>query len=86
MARPWASAPGNLAFSLLLRPKTAAELPKLNFAAAVAVATTAHDYGIAARVKWPNDVWIGDKKAAGVLLDANLMGQDIQACIGIGVR
>jgi len=58
----------------------------MNFAVALAVASTARDAGITAHVKWPNDVWIGEKKTAGILLDSTFMGRDINACIGVGVR
>ena len=35
-------------------------------------------------IKWPNDVWIGDRKCAGVLIEAR--PQDGWAVIGIGVN
>ena len=77
---------GNLYFSVLLRPTSAAELPKLNFAVAIAVAKTARDNGVIANVKWPNDVWIGDKKVSGVIVDSSFMGKQITAVVGCGVR
>ena len=39
---------------------------------------------VAAAIKWPNDVWIGDRKCAGVLIEAR--PQDGWAVIGVGVN
>jgi BirA family transcriptional regulator, biotin operon repressor / biotin---[acetyl-CoA-carboxylase] ligase len=39
---------------------------------------------VGAAIKWPNDVWIGDRKCAGVLIEAR--PQDGWAVIGVGVN
>jgi BirA family biotin operon repressor/biotin-[acetyl-CoA-carboxylase] ligase len=36
------------------------------------------------RIKWPNDVWIGERKCAGVLIEAR--PQDGWAVIGVGLN
>jgi biotin-(acetyl-CoA carboxylase) ligase len=42
--------------------------------------------GVAASIKWPNDVWVNGKKLAGMLVDTSVMGSNVGAVIGIGVR
>lgn len=43
--------------------------------------------GHAVRIKWPNDIMIGDKKAAGILIENVVRGQDWQwAVVGIGLN
>lgn len=38
-------------------------------------------------IKWPNDIYIGHKKVAGILLENNLQGMQIKQCVaGMGVN
>ena len=44
-------------------------------------------HGIEARIKWPNDIWVGDKKICGILIENILDGTGIGASIiGIGLN
>jgi len=80
----WFAAPGeSLAFSIIVRPTEPKALwPRLALAAGLAVAEAleacARDVGI----KWPNDVWIGRRKVAGILVEA---AEDF-AVVGIGIN
>lgn len=69
--RTWQTLDGNLAATLLLRPK-ASPPAQLSFAAALAVADMVSAYApqAAVTVKWPNDVLLEGKKLAGILLEA----------------
>lgn len=80
----WFSPPGeSLAFSLVARPGEPKPMwPRLALAAGVAVAEAIERHGLAAGIKWPNDVWVGRRKVAGVLVEA---GRDF-AIIGIGLN
>jgi len=80
----WFSPPGeSLAFSILLKPSEPKALwPRLALAAGLAVAEAAESFGPAAGIKWPNDVWIGRRKVAGILVEA---GKDY-AIVGIGMN
>jgi BirA family transcriptional regulator, biotin operon repressor / biotin---[acetyl-CoA-carboxylase] ligase len=80
----WFSAPGeSLAFSILLRPKEPKALwPRLALAAGLSVAEAVESFGPATGIKWPNDVWIGRRKVAGILVEA---GYDF-AIVGIGIN
>ena len=81
---PWFSAPGeSLAFSVLLRPQEPKAIwPRLSLAAGVAVAEAVESFGAGAGIKWPNDIWIGSRKVAGILVEA---GADF-AIVGIGIN
>ena len=71
--RIWDSQPGNLAATLLLRPRRRAAVARsLSFAAALAVADMVAHFAPQprSRVKWPNDVLLDGRKLAGILLEA----------------
>jgi BirA family transcriptional regulator, biotin operon repressor / biotin---[acetyl-CoA-carboxylase] ligase len=71
--RVWASPAGDgLTFSLLLRPAVPA--PRLGWlpllAGLAVVDALAETCGLAARLKWPNDVLVDGRKVAGLLAEA----------------
>ena len=78
----WFSPPGeSLAFSILIRPQEPKALwPRLALAAGLAVAEAVESFGVQAGIKWPNDVWIRNRKVAGILVES---GNDF-AVVGIG--
>ena len=98
----WESDEGcNLLFSLLLVPESllASEMFVLSEAMALSVAdaveaqlaTATATNGIRASepvaVKWPNDVYVGDAKVAGILFENELAGTRLGRCIiGCGVN
>lgn len=78
-ARSWYDEPGaSLLLSILVRPRLAFPLlPTLSLATGVAVAETlARSAGLAARLKWPNDVLVSGRKIAGVLLESRIDGAE----------
>jgi BirA family biotin operon repressor/biotin-[acetyl-CoA-carboxylase] ligase len=80
----WVCPPGEgLAFSVLLRPRENKALwPRLSLAAGLAVAEAIERLGLAAEVKWPNDVWIAGRKVAGILVEAG----DDHVVVGVGIN
>jgi BirA family biotin operon repressor/biotin-[acetyl-CoA-carboxylase] ligase len=42
--------------------------------------------GLEARLKWPNDLYVGRRKLAGVLSEARTQGEDSYLAVGIGVN
>ncbi len=88
----WTSVPGNLYMSLILRPDIAAALTgQLSFMAAVALAETFRELlpiTVQINLKWPNDVLLNDRKAAGILLESEINGdKPVEwVVIGIGVN
>jgi BirA family biotin operon repressor/biotin-[acetyl-CoA-carboxylase] ligase len=88
--RSWLSPGGEgLYLSIVLRPRIKArESPVITLASAVAVAETLiADFGVAADIKWPNDVMAGGRKICGILVESATEGDQLQyAVLGIGVN
>lgn len=83
--RTWAAPPGKaLLYSAILRPVEEPRLLPLAAALAVCEAAEQIAAGIACSLKWPNDVQIGDRKLAGVLIEAR--PQEEWAVIGVGLN
>lgn len=87
----WNSNAGeNLLFSILVRPGGSLEVKK-QFLLSQAVSIALHDamkcYGIDTQLKWPNDIYVGKRKLAGILLELDYSGAFVeQAIIGIGLN
>lgn len=79
--RRWASPEGGLWMSVILKPGRLD--PRLVFVGALAVVDTLTDFGIPSGIKWPNDVWVGEKKIAGILTEGK--GREY-AVLGIGLN
>jgi BirA family biotin operon repressor/biotin-[acetyl-CoA-carboxylase] ligase len=86
LGRAWQSAPGDsLTFSLGL-PLAPTNWSGLSLAVGASVAESLHP---SVRLKWPNDLWVDDRKLAGILIEtASLVGAGPprQAVIGIGIN
>lgn len=87
----WESEPGmNLTFSVIVMPE---DFPVSDrFLLSQWVAVGVHAYvaslaGEAARIKWPNDILLGQKKMTGISIDTVIRGSKIaSAVIGIGMN
>lgn len=86
--RAWASPAGGLYFSAVMRPPLPlADVPPMTLAIGIAVCDAARAFGADAKLKWPNDVLLGDKKLAGVLVETQSQGGKLESVIvGIGVN
>ena len=90
--RPWASPPGNLYLSLLLRPDCpAGTAAQLSFVAGVALADGLAGIlpeAAAISCKWPNDILLGGRKIAGILLESEIAenGRLAFLIVGVGVN
>ena len=90
--RDWASAPGNLFMSLVLRPDCPlSEAAQLGFVAALAVKDgigSVAPPGVEVTFKWPNDVLLGGRKGAGILLESKTTAEGALdwLILGIGVN
>ncbi len=85
----WLSEAGlNLTLSILLRPSLDANRHFfLNEFISIALVDVLKEYDISATIKWPNDVYIGDKKIAGILIENVLIADKIVTSIpGIGLN
>jgi BirA family biotin operon repressor/biotin-[acetyl-CoA-carboxylase] ligase len=84
--RTWASPPGGLYLSVLLRPRFA-QVGLLPLAAGVAVAEAASEMGVATELKWPNDVLASGRKLAGILAEAASGPSGVEwVVLGLGVN
>lgn len=78
-----------LYFSLLLKPQlTPKEATMLTLAAGLAIQETLHSLGAQkALLKWPNDVFIHNKKIGGVLSEMESRGENVDfVVLGIGLN
>ncbi len=85
LGRPWSSGtqPGNvLTFSLGL-PLQMADWSGLSLAVGLSVVQSLHPD---LRLKWPNDVWLADRKLAGILIETTQVDAARYAVIGIGIN
>ncbi len=88
LGRSWVSPAGGVWTTIVLKP----EIPidrvfMVTMAGSVAVARAIRkEYDLGALIKWPNDIYIGDKKVAGLLLELFAEADKIHYCLlGIGV-
>ena len=89
-SKQWHGEPGkNIALSVLLQPGTTLSQ---SFLISMAVAVGVHRFfsnygGDETKIKWPNDIYWRDRKAAGILIENIIQGIDWKWCIvGIGVN
>jgi len=87
----WVSEPGkNLTFSLLLKPTFLSPVHQfdLNIMVCVSIFETLFPLiGNQLAIKWPNDVFVGDRKLGGVLIENILQGAAWkESIIGVGIN
>ncbi len=87
----WEAEPGkNITLSVMLRPDNLPALRQFEISEAVAlgVADTVESLGIeGVAVKWPNDIYVGDRKIAGILIENSIRGANIAYSVaGIGLN
>jgi len=87
--RSWFSPRGGIWLTTLLRPPlTLGPLNALPIIAALAAAKTINSsLGVKARVRWPNDIFVGGRKLAGVLAETKFKGNRLEyALLGVGIN
>ena len=87
----WESERGkNLTFSMLIHPDgiAAREQFRITEVVSVALCRTLQPYIYnKVEIKWPNDIYVGDRKLCGILIENRLQGNVIVDCIiGIGLN
>jgi BirA family biotin operon repressor/biotin-[acetyl-CoA-carboxylase] ligase len=86
-ARRWSSPAGKgiYATTLLMRP--AEELAMVPLEVANIVASYLREtFAIDARIKWPNDILVGGRKIAGILIEARMHNDHVYLLVGTGVN
>lgn len=91
----WLTRPGeNVTLSMYIRPGEdgipaikAPDAFRLTACAALSVAEYVASKGVRCSVKWPNDIYCGDRKVCGMLIESSLAeGFISEAILGIGVN
>jgi len=87
MGRSYWSSPGkNLTFSLVIHPECPqAQLPLYALWVGIAVARSLEAFGTAPRLKWPNDVLIGNRKVCGILAESVWAEQARRSALILGI-
>ena len=91
----WISIPGeNLTFSVVLRfgqggiaPLPASEAVRITHFCTLAVCDFLEAEGLKPRIKWPNDIWIAERKICGILIENSFSeGYLSEGIVGIGLN
>jgi BirA family biotin operon repressor/biotin-[acetyl-CoA-carboxylase] ligase len=71
LARSWASPPGGIWMSIVLKPALSlAQVYSVNMAVSLAVTRAlSRLYRLEGRIKWPNDILVGGRKISGILME-----------------
>lgn len=82
----WESEKGkNLTCSILIHPTFMQ--PNRQFLLSMAISNAISDTIAGSSIKWPNDIYVGDRKICGILIECKLQGNFIKDCIiGIGLN
>ncbi|MGV8176124.1 MAG: biotin--[acetyl-CoA-carboxylase] ligase [Methanothrix sp.] len=89
LSRPWASPPGGIWMSIILKPEIPlSEVYQINMAASVAVCRAIGSYlGLDIGIKWPNDLLIGEQKVCGILMEVGAQLDRLDyAVVGLGIN
>jgi len=86
----WESEPGkNLLASYILQPNFLKAVDQFYLSKAVSLALTdlLADENIEVSIKWPNDIYSGNKKIAGILIENSIIGSNLHsAVVGVGIN
>jgi BirA family biotin operon repressor/biotin-[acetyl-CoA-carboxylase] ligase len=89
LSRPWASPPGGVWMSLILKPEMPlASIYQINMAVSVAVSRAIFTlFDLKAGIKWPNDQLIRERKICGILMEVSAeVGRLNYAVVGLGIN
>lgn len=86
----WSGGVGsNIAFTVVLEPSFLAASDQFLISQVVAISLreALEEYGICSSIKWTNDIYVGDYKIAGVLIENSLRdGVVARSAVGIGLN
>ncbi len=89
LKRKWYSPSGGLWFSVIIKPEFEVfDATIIPIASSLALCNAIENiHRIKVNVKWPNDITINGKKVAGMLVDANIQGNNIENFVlGVGIN
>ncbi len=86
-SRTWSSPPGKGIYATTMLTRPAGELSMIPLAIANVLATYLREvFAIDARIKWPNDIVVGGRKIAGILIEARMQDDRVYLLIGTGIN
>ncbi len=88
MGRAWVSPSGGIWITIVLKPHVPIDhVFMITMAGSIAVARAIRkEFDLGALIKWPNDIFIGSKKVAGLLLELSAEADTVHHCLlGIGI-
>jgi BirA family biotin operon repressor/biotin-[acetyl-CoA-carboxylase] ligase len=86
-ARQWSSPPGKGIYATTLLARSAKELPLVPLEMANVVASFLREvFNVDAGIKWPNDILVGGRKIAGILIEARINEDRAFLLAGIGIN
>jgi len=89
LSRPWASPPGGIWMSLVLKPDMPlSRVYRINMAVSVSLCRAiSRQLGLEAGIKWPNDLLIREKKVCGILMEVGAQVDRLDyAVVGVGLN
>ena len=86
----WFASPGkNITATIVLKPEnlSAGDYLFVTRVTTLALLSYLREHGVQARIKWPNDIWVENRKICGILIENIIDGNRMKAClIGIGLN
>ena len=81
--RSWKASEGGIYMTVLIKPDRISEnISTLTLMAGLCVSRVIAK----SRIKWPNDIILGDKKVAGILTETKISGKSGVIAVGIGIN
>ena len=86
--KQWVSSPGGVYLSVMLEPDWPAERSAhLTFSSVWGIVSQFRNLGVAAQIKWPNDIVVRGQKLGGILSESKLeRGTITRTVIGVGIN
>jgi BirA family transcriptional regulator, biotin operon repressor / biotin---[acetyl-CoA-carboxylase] ligase len=89
--RKWASSSGeSLTFSIILYPNFISVQNQFDLSKIISISICQllkQKYNLEPKIKWPNDIYVGDKKIAGILIINQIMSTFLKSStVGIGIN
>jgi BirA family biotin operon repressor/biotin-[acetyl-CoA-carboxylase] ligase len=89
LRRVWSSEEGGLYFTVVLRPRIPVLWSsRVNFLSSLTLSSILREgYGVAAGVKWPNDILVEGRKLCGLLSEMECEGEEVTFInVGVGIN
>ena len=83
MGRAWVSPSGGIWITVVLKPRVPIDhIFMITMAGSIAIARAIRkEFDLGALIKWPNDIFIGNKKVAGLLLELAAEADSVHYCL-----